>query len=196
MNSIFSYLNETASIATGLHRSAYSIERLIKAIHRLRRLNRRLFILGLGGSAANASHAVNDFRKLCNIEAYTPTDNVSEFSARANDDGLPHTLDAWLKTSNLTSGDGLLVLSVGGGNRIHYVSTALIAAIEYARVVNASVWSIVGREEGFAQSNSDICIEIPEVNRETLTPHAEEFQSVLLHLIVSHPLLKQNPTKW
>jgi len=198
MNShVFNYLFETRSIINTIIDSPAileSIQCLAEGIRRVRALNRRLFILGLGGSAANASHAVNDLRKLCNVEAYAPTDNVSEFSARANDEGLHTVFEQWLKTSQLCPPDALLVLSVGGGTQ--NVSRSLVNAIEYARVQACEVWSIVGREIGYAQSHSDICIQIPDVNVANRTPHAEEFQSILLHLLVSHPSLKINKPKW
>ncbi len=156
----------------------------------------RLFILGVGGSAANASHAVNDFRKICGMEAYAPTDNVSELTARTNDEGWAGVFEAWLKVSRLRAGDALLVFSVGGGNLEKNVSPNLVAAIRYARAVGATVTGIVGRDGGYTAQAADACVIVPTVNPAHVTPHAEAFQAVIWHLLVSHPALKAAETKW
>jgi len=156
----------------------------------------RLFILGVGGSAANASHAVNDFRKICGFEAYAPTDNVSELTARTNDEGWAGVFESWLRTSRLKPEDALLIFSVGGGNLEKQVSTNLIGAIQYAKVVGAAVAGIVGRDGGYTAQSADACVVVPTVNPAHVTPHAEAFQAVIWHLLVTHPALKINATKW
>jgi D-sedoheptulose 7-phosphate isomerase len=156
----------------------------------------RLFILGVGGSAANASHAVNDFRKIAGIECYAPTDNVSELTARTNDEGWPSVFSEWLKVSRLNARDGLLVFSVGGGSIEKNVSPNLVAALQLAKETGAKIVGIVGRDGGHTARVADAAIIIPTVNPETVTPHAEAFQAVLWHLFVSHPELKKNATKW
>ena len=169
---------------------------IIDKISILRKKKGRLFFLGIGGSAANSSHAVNDFRKLCSIEAYTPTDNVSEFSANINDSGWDSSFTNYLKISNINSKDILFVLSVGGGNKSKKVSVNLIKSIEFAKKRNSSVISIVGRSDGFAAKNSDIALQVPLVNKSLITPFSESFQSVILHCIVSSPILQKHKTKW
>ena len=156
----------------------------------------RLFILGNGGSAGHASHAVNDFRKLCGFEAYAPTDNVSELTARINDEGWDGALAAWLVGSRLARTDALLVFSVGGGNREHNISVNLVQAIELARETGAGVYGIVGRDGGFTARAADACVVIPTVVDSRITPHTEGMCAVVWHLVVSHPLLQQGPTKW
>jgi D-sedoheptulose 7-phosphate isomerase len=156
----------------------------------------RLFILGVGGSAANASHAVNDFRKICGFEAYAPTDNVSELTARVNDEGWAGVFEAWLRVSRLRPADALLIFSVGGGDLEKQVSPNLVAAIEYAKSVGAKVAGIVGRDGGHTRKSADACIIVPTVNPQHITPHTEAFQAVLWHLLVTHPLLKAAETKW
>jgi len=156
----------------------------------------RLFILGVGGSAGNASHVVNDMRKLCNIEAYAPTDNVSELTARTNDDGFDTIFSGWLRVSRLSNKDAILILSVGGGNEEKKVSVNLIAAIKYAKSVGASVFGIVGRDDGYTAKNSDLVIIIPSIDDRLITPISEAFQSVIWHALVSHPVLQINKTKW
>lgn len=156
----------------------------------------RLFILGVGGSAANASHAVNDFRKIAGIEAYAPTDNVSELTARTNDEGWSTVFEAWLRGSHLKAADTLLILSVGGGNAEKNVSPNLIAAIDLAKSVGSRVVGIVGRDGGYTAKAADACVIIPVVNSDRITPHTEAFQAVVWHLLVSHPLLKRVQTKW
>lgn len=169
------------------------IEALAKELSHLKG---RLFILGMGGSAANASHAVNDMRKLCNIEAYAPTDNVSEFSARANDEGLDTVFSGWLKVSKFCKSDALLIFSVGGGNERKKISVNLIRAIKLARAVGAKVYGVVGREDGFTAKYADIAICIPIVEEPWITPLSEAFQSLVWHALVSHPILQKSPTKW
>jgi D-sedoheptulose 7-phosphate isomerase len=152
--------------------------------------------LGVGGSAANAGHAVNDFRKLAGIETYAPTDNVAELTARTNDEGWQTVFSGWLKVSKLNSKDCLFILSVGGGDKEKNVSPNLIEAIELAKEVGARVTGIVGRDGGYTAKNADVCLVVPTVNLSTVTPHSESFQTVVWHLMVSHPKLKGNPTKW
>lgn len=156
----------------------------------------RLFILGVGGSAANASHAVNDFRKIVGIEAYAPTDNVSELTARTNDEGWASVFDSWLKVSRLKPEDTLLIFSVGGGNLEKNVSPNLVQALKYAREIGSSVVGIVGRDGGYTAQVADACVIIPTINSDNITPHSEAFQAVVWHLLVSHPKLKAIQTKW
>ena len=188
------HLEEAVSILTKL--DAEAIERMVAALVDLRSRGGRLFFLGVGGSAGNCSHAVNDFRKIVGIEAYTPTDNVSELTARTNDEGWETTFIEWLRTSRLSSRDALFVMSVGGGNLEKNISPNLVRALEYAKVVGANVFGIVGRDGGFTARVGDHVIIVPTVNTETVTPHAESFQVVIWHLLVSHPALKTNQTKW
>src|SRR5580704_13388442 len=156
----------------------------------------RLFILGVGGSAANASHAVNDFRKIAGMEAYAPTDNVSELTARVNDEGWATVFEAWLRVSRLRSNDLVLVFSVGGGDLAKNVSPNLVAALQYAKTAGAKILGIVGRDGGHTARVADVCIVIPTVNPAHITPHTEAFQAVVWHLLVSHPAVKQRQTKW
>jgi D-sedoheptulose 7-phosphate isomerase len=172
------------------------IESMVDLLREIKSNNGRLFILGVGGSAANASHAVNDFRKLAGIETYAPTDNVAELTARTNDEGWSTVFSGWLKVSNLNNKDCLLILSVGGGSKENNVSTNLIEGIDLAKDNGAKIIGIVGRDGGYTAKNSDVCLVIPTVNPEKVTPHTESFQSVVWHLLVSHPKLKANPTKW
>lgn len=173
-----------------------AIERMAEILAGVRTSGGRLFILGVGGSAANASHAVNDFRKIAGIEAYAPTDNVSELTARTNDEGWAGVFESWLRTSRLKAEDGLLVFSVGGGNLEKNVSPNLVAALQYAKTVGSKILGIVGRDGGFTATVADACAIIPTVNMVHTTPHAEAFQAVVWHLLVSHPSLKQAETKW
>jgi D-sedoheptulose 7-phosphate isomerase len=173
-----------------------SIEKAASLLASTRAAGGRLFILGVGGSAANASHAVNDFRKIAGIEAYAPTDNVSELTARANDEGWSSIFDSWLRTSRLKADDLLLVLSVGGGNIEQNVSPNLVAALKYAKSVGAKVIGIVGRDGGYTASVADACVLIPTVNPDHTTPHTEAFQAIVWHLLVSHPAIKMQATKW
>ena len=172
------------------------IERMAVLLAETREKGGRLFILGVGGGAGHASHAVNDFRKIVNIETYTPTDNVSELTARINDDGWPSVFENWLKVSRLREDDLILVFSVGGGNLEKNVSPNLVAALKYAQNVGARITGIVGRDGGFTAQVADACVIIPTINPESVTPHTEAFQAVVWHLLVSHPILKQSQTKW
>jgi D-sedoheptulose 7-phosphate isomerase len=188
------YFDEVAAIIRDLDLN--KIEALAAGLSEVRGRGGRLFILGVGGSAANASHAVNDFRKLCRFEAYAPTDNVAELTARTNDEGWGTVFAEWLKSSRLSELDSLLVLSVGGGDLEKNVSPNLVAALELARKRRASIFGIVGRDGGFTARVADIAVIVPTINPAMVTPHAEEFQAVIWHLLVSHPLLKINATKW
>ncbi len=172
------------------------IEGVVAQLATVRARGGRLFILGVGGSAANASHAVNDFRKICGFEAYAPTDNVAELTARTNDDGWETVFEAWLKTSRLTANDGLLVFSVGGGDAERNVSPNLVHALTYAKSVGAAITGVVGRDGGYTAKVADACVIVPTVSVVNTTPHAEAFQAVVWHLFVSHPSLKTSETKW
>jgi D-sedoheptulose 7-phosphate isomerase len=189
-----SFLAEAQTVAARLDPDA--IEKLVAELAALRERAGRLFILGVGGSAGNASHAVNDFRKLVGIEAYAPTDNVSELTARTNDEGWETTFAAWLRVSRLRKDDALLIFSVGGGDLERNVSPNLVRAIQYATEVGARVLGIVGRNGGFTAQAGHAVVIIPVVNDEHITPHSEAFQAVVWHLLVSHPSLKANATKW
>lgn len=188
------YIDESCLILSSLNFS--NIEKIAKHLSKVRDSNGRLFILGVGGSAGTASHAVNDFRKICLLESYTPVDNVSELTARTNDDGWENTFSAWLKISKLNSKDAILVLSVGGGNMEKNISTNLVKAIDYAKTVNSTILGIVGKDGGYLKQNADVCIIIPPFFSDRITPHTEGLCSVILHLLVSHPLLKIDETKW
>jgi len=194
MEFIKQYLVEAKEVIDQLDLNA--MERVVAIIEGTRRHNGRMFILGVGGSAANASHAVNDFRKIVGIEAYAPTDNVSELTARTNDDGWASVFVEWLKTSGLRQEDMILVFSVGGGNLEKNVSPNLVSAIQHAKEVGAKVCGVVGRDGGYTARMADACVVIPTVNPTHVTPHAEAFQGVVWHLLVSHPRLKQAETKW
>jgi D-sedoheptulose 7-phosphate isomerase len=173
-----------------------AIEKIAELVADLRRRQGRLFFLGVGGSAANCSHAVNDFRKLCGIEAYAPVDNVSELTARTNDEGWESVFVEWLKISRLSANDMLFIFSVGGGNLEKNISPNLVLALQYAGKVGAKAVGIVGRDGGYTARVADACVIIPTVNPESITPHAEALQGVIWHLLVSHPALKAAPTKW
>ena len=188
------FLTEVREIAGKLDCDA--IEQVATAMADIRERGGRLFILGVGGSAANASHAVNDFRKITGLEAYAPTDNVSELTARTNDEGWVTVFESWLRVSRLQPRDGILVLSVGGGNVERQVSANLVAALEYARTVGATILGIVGRDGGHTARVADAYVLIPTVNATHITPHAEAFQAVVWHLLVSHPALKRTETRW
>jgi D-sedoheptulose 7-phosphate isomerase len=188
------HLEEAVSILNKL--DAEAIERMAAALADVRSRGGRLFFLGVGGGAGNCSHAVNDFRKIVGIEAYAPTDNVSELTARTNDEGWETTFVEWLRISRLSSRDALFVMSVGGGNLEKNISPNLVRALEYAKVVGANVFGIVGRDGGFTARVGNHVIIVPTVNTENVTPHAESFQVVIWHLLVSHPALKTNQTKW
>jgi D-sedoheptulose 7-phosphate isomerase len=188
------FLAEVEGVAHQL--DAATIERMASLLAQVRERGGRLFILGVGGSAGNASHAVNDFRKLTGIEAYAPTDNVSELTARTNDEGWPTVFEAWLRVSRLQARDAILVFSVGGGSVERNVSPNLVAALDYAKSVGASTLGIVGRDGGYTARVADACVIIPTVNADRVTPHSEAFQAIVWHLLVSHPALQQKATKW
>ena len=194
MNFIKQYLKESSKILYDLDKK--NILKFIKEISLVKKRKGRLFFLGMGGSAANCSHAVNDFRKLCEIEAYSPTDNVSEFSARVNDDGVSSSFKEWLRISNLNKKDLIIIFSVGGGDKKRNVSTNLVEAIDYANKKKCSTISILGKNNGYADKKSKISIIIPQVNSKHITPHSEGMQAVIWHMIISHPLLQKNKTKW
>jgi len=194
MEFVKQYLFEAKEIIDQLDVNA--IEKMVTLIEETRRKNGRMFVLGVGGSAANASHAVNDFRKIVGIEAYAPTDNVSELTARTNDEGWASVFVEWLKTSGLRSEDMILIFSVGGGNLEKNVSPNLVSAIQYAKEVGAKVCGVVGRDGGHTAQVADACVVVPTVNSAHVTPHAEAFQGVVWHLLVSHPRLKWAETKW
>lgn len=188
------FLSETAEIVRRL--PAGEIDRLAEELAKTRELGGRLFILGVGGSAGHASHAVNDFRKICGFEAYAPTDNVSELTARINDEGWDGAFSEWLKGSRLRAQDALLVFSVGGGDVRRNVSVNLVRAVELARERGAAVFGIVGRDGGFTKEASRVCVVIPPLFADHITPHTEGLAAVVWHLLVSHPALKARPTKW
>ncbi len=175
---------------------ADAIERVADVLHAVRERGGRLFFLGVGGSAANCSHAVNDFRKIAGFEAYAPTDNVSELTARTNDDGWTSVFAEWLRGSRLRAEDGVFVFSVGGGDAARNVSANLVAALQLARERGAAIVGVVGRDGGYTREVADASVLIPTVNDATVTPHAEAFQAVVWHLLVSHPKLKRVETKW
>jgi D-sedoheptulose 7-phosphate isomerase len=188
------YLQEAARIARSIDTA--TVEAAAAALAATRASGGRLFVLGVGGSAANASHAVNDFRKIAAMEAYAPTDNVSELTARTNDEGWESVFAAWLRGSRLAARDAVLVLSVGGGSLERNISPNLVRAVQYAKETEATVIGIVGRDGGYTATAADTCILIPVVNAAHITPHTEAFQAVVLHLLVSHPALKANQTTW
>jgi len=188
------YLAEVQQVAA--HLDTRMIERLASLLAQVREQRGRLFILGVGGSAANASHAVNDFRKIVGLETYAPTDNVSELTARTNDEGWATIFESWLRTSRLKPEDGVLVLSVGGGNLEQNVSPNLVAALQYAKSVGSKIGGIVGRDGGYTAKVADACVVVPTVNPAHVTPHSEAFQAVVWHLLVSHPSLKAAQTRW
>jgi len=188
------FLQEVQQVTAQL--DAGAIEKCADELAAIRGRGGRLFILGVGGSAGNAGHAVNDFRKICGFEAYAPTDNVSELTARTNDEGWPTIFSEWLKGSRLNSKDGLLIFSVGGGNLEKNVSPNLVSAIQLAKQVGASVIGVVGRDGGYTAKSASACVIVPTVNPDHVTPHSEAFQAVVWHLLVSHPKLKVSRTKW
>ncbi|OGI06010.1 MAG: sugar isomerase [Candidatus Melainabacteria bacterium RIFCSPLOWO2_02_FULL_35_15] len=194
MNYIKTYLEQTSKIAQMLDQE--QIHLAINILLNVRNEKGRLFILGVGGSAGNASHAVNDFRKIAGIEAYAPTDNVSELTARVNDDGWDSVFSSWLKVSNLNSKDVLIIFSVGGGSIEKNISTNLVKALNHAKSAGAKTIGIVSRNGGYTKEVADCCILIPTLSPETVTPHAEEFQAVVWHLLVSHPEIQKNQMKW
>jgi D-sedoheptulose 7-phosphate isomerase len=188
------FFDQTIKISKLINKEA--IENLVSALINLRNKNGRIFFLGVGGSAANSSHAVNDFRKICNIECYCPTDNVSELSARINDEGWDSSFVEWLKVSKLNSKDAIFIFSVGGGNVSKNVSINLVKSIDYAKKINAKIFGVVGRDGGYTKKKGDNIIIVPEVDKNMVTPYSEAFQAVVWHCLVSHPLLKKNKTKW
>ena len=188
------FFEEVAAIATAI--DTRKIEQMADAIAHTRDAGGRLFLLGVGGSAGNCSHAVNDFRKLCDIEAYTPVDNVSELTARTNDEGWQTVFAAWLATSRANSKDAVMVFSVGGGDRENNVSPNLVAALDEAKTRGMTIFGIVGKDTGYTAKVGDHVIVIPPVNSERITPHSEAFQAVVWHCLVSHPRLQRSATKW
>jgi len=194
MSYIDQYLDEAKRIVDGINKK--DIEKMMEILKEVRNRKGRLFFLGVGGGAGNASHAVNDFRKLAGFEAYTPVDNVSELTARANDEGWDTVFSEWLKVSRLEEKDAVFVFSVGGGNVEKNISINLVRALEYAKLVKAKILGIVGRDGGFTAKVADACVIIPVVNHDTVTPHTEAFQGVIWHLIASDPRLKIVENKW
>jgi len=194
MNYTQTHLHEAEAILRRLDVSA--VENIAQTLAEIKAAAGRLFFLGVGGSAGNCSHAVNDFRKLTGIESYAPTDNVSELTARINDEGWESTFVEWLKVSRLCDRDAVFILSVGGGDAERNISSNLVAAVRYAKSIGARVLGILGRDGGFTARFADACVIVPTVNAKTVTPHAEAFQAVIWHLLVCHPLLKACGTKW
>ena len=188
------HLKEASEIIEKIDVAA--IEKMADLLATVKAEGGRIFFLGVGGSAGNCSHAVNDFRKIVGIECYAPTDNVSELTARTNDDGWPSVFVEWLKVSKLIAKDALFIFSVGGGNLEKNISPNLVEAIKLAKTVGAKVTGVVGRDGGYTAQAADACVIIPTVNPDTITPHSEAFQAVVWHLLVSHPKLKVNQTKW
>ena len=188
------YFNEVVKVAEAIDTAA--IEKLALELAALRERGGRLFLLGVGGSAGNCSHAVNDFRKLCGIEAYAPTDNVSELTARTNDEGWDTVFAAWLKTSRANAKDAVFVLSVGGGNLEKNVSPNIVAALKEAKLRELKVFGVVGRDGGYTKQVGDCVVVVPTVEASRVTPHTEAFQAVVWHCLVSHPALQQIATKW
>jgi D-sedoheptulose 7-phosphate isomerase len=188
------YLDESARIAAGLDTDV--IERVASVLAMVRARGGRLFFLGVGGGAAQASHAVNDFRKLAGFEAYAPTDNIAELTARTNDEGWEHSFTGWLRGSRLRADDAVFVFSVGGGSVEPQVSPNLVSALRFARSVGASIVGVVGRDGGFTATVADACVIVPSVNPAAVTPHTESYQAIVSHLLVSHPLLNVAEPKW
>ena len=188
------HLQEASQIISQIDTDA--VEKIATLLAKVRDQQGRVFFLGVGGSAGNCSHAVNDFRKIVGIESYAPTDNVSELTARTNDEGWDTVFVEWLRTSRLADKDVVFVFSVGGGNLEKNVSPNLVRALEFAREVGAGITGVVGRAGGFTATVADVCVIVPTVNPETITPHSEAFQAVIWHLLVSHPALKAHDTKW
>ncbi|MFC1708952.1 SIS domain-containing protein [Candidatus Omnitrophota bacterium] len=193
-NYVDKYLIEAADIVKQIDKTI--IEKMIEVIAEVKRKSGRIFMLGVGGGAGNASHAVNDFRKIAGIEAYAPTDNISELTARANDDGWDSIFVNWLKVSRITSNDCIFVFSVGGGSSEKNISNNLVQALKYAKEIGSKIIGIVGRDGGHTAKVSDAAVIIPVVNEKTVTLHTEAFQAVIWHLIIGHPLLKSNEMKW
>ena len=194
MDFINQYFTETKEIIEKIDRE--QILKMISIINKVRTRSGRLFILGVGGGAGHASHAVNDFRKICGLEAYTPTDNVSELTARINDDGWESAIVNWLEISNLNSSDAVFIMSVGGGNQKKNVSVNLIKAIKFAKKTGTRILGIVGRDGGYTKKVGDNVILIPTIDKKLVTPYCESFHSIVWHCLASHPLLQINKTKW
>jgi len=194
MDYINMYMDEVARIAASIDKGV--IEKAVRVLLDTREKGGRLFILGVGGGAGNAGHAVNDFRKIAGIESYAPTDNASELTARVNDDGWDTVFVNWLKGSRLRAGDCIFVFSVGGGNAEKNISANLVHALKYGKEVGARIIGVVGRDGGYTAKVADACVIVPTVNAETVTPHTEAFQGVVWHLLVSHPLIKTYEMKW
>lgn len=194
MDYVEQYLNEARQVIEKLDR--VMIQKMADLLVKVREGNGRLFILGVGGSAGNASHAVNDFRKICGFEAYAPTDNVSELTARINDDGWDSAYANWLMGSRLNSKDALLVFSVGGGNLEKKVSVNLVNALQLGKEKGCRIFGVVGRDGGYTARVADACVIVPTIQSESVTPHAEAFQAVVWHLLVSHPQLQKHGMKW
>lgn len=194
MSYALQHLKEASEIIQKMDVAA--IEKMADMLATVKLEGGRIFFLGVGGSAGNCSHAVNDFRKIVGIESYAPTDNVSELTARTNDEGWASVFVEWLKTSKLQARDALFIFSVGGGNLEKNISPNLVEAIKLAKTVGAKVTGVVGRDGGYTAQMADVCLIVPTVNPETITPHSEAFQAVVWHLLVSHPKLKANQTKW
>jgi D-sedoheptulose 7-phosphate isomerase len=188
------YYNEVAAVARGIDLDA--VDRMIDVLVETRAKGGRLFILGVGGGAGHAGHAVNDFRKICGMEAYAPTDNVSELTARVNDDGWPTVFANWLRGSRIRAGDTVMIFSVGGGNAEMNISTNIVEALKLAKSVGARVIGVVGRDGGYTKQVADACVVVPAVNPANVTPHTEAFQAVVWHGIVSHPKLLAHEMKW
>ncbi len=193
-NFTINYLKESKLIIDRI--DIRKINKVVEIIYNVKKKFGRIFFIGVGGSAANCSHAVNDFRKIAGIESYTPTDNVAELTARTNDEGWESVFKEWLKISKLKSKDLIFIFSVGGGNKEKNISRNLIEAIKYSKSIGSKIVGVVGRDGGFAARNADECIIIPTVNKNHITPHTEGFQALVWHLIVTHPKLKKNTTKW
>ena len=194
MEFVEQYFEEAKQIIDSLDRN--EITKMVKIINEVRSKDGRMFILGVGGGAGHASHAVNDFRKICGIEAYTPADNVSELTARVNDDGWDTAYVNWLKISKLNKEDMVLVFSVGGGNFEKNVSVNILRSLEFGKQVGAKICGVVGRDGGFTAQVADACVVIPSINVDTVTPHTESFQALIWHLLVSHPDLQKYKMKW
>jgi D-sedoheptulose 7-phosphate isomerase len=191
---VSNYFEQVKKVAAGIDQAA--VESMANALVSLREAGGRLFFIGAGGSAGNCGHAVNDFRKLCGIEAYAPTDNVSELTARTNDEGWETVFAAWLVTSKLSDKDGIFVFSVGGGDLERNVSPNIVRALELAKKRGAKIFGVVGRDGGFTKKTGDYVVVIPTVDPVLVTPHTEAFHAVVWHCLVSHPALQQNATKW
>lgn len=194
MEFIDQYFKDVVSICNKIDKS--QMEKMISLLSNVREQSGRIFFIGVGGGAGHASHAVNDFRKIAGIEAYTPTDNVSELTARVNDDGWDTSYVNWLKGSNLRSNDMIFVFSVGGGNLEKNISTNIVKSLQYAKEVGAKICGVVGRDGGYTAEVADACVVVPTINSSTITPLTESFQSVVWHLLVSHPILQKFEMKW